>query len=112
MDISKLSDLGKVGGVPGIAIGAVTLLLGAVIELTDKIPEAWRGPLWLAVVLGAICTVVLALMGSIRSARAHDQIARTKGGSSEARNEDASQRGTRQFAETQGEKSPAVNIRR
>ena len=39
MDLSQLSTLGKVAGVPGIALGAVVLLLGAVLAATNVLPE-------------------------------------------------------------------------
>jgi O-antigen ligase len=112
MDLSQLSKLGKVGGVPGIALGGAVLVLGAALGLTDAIPEAWRGPLLLAVVLGAVAFALLALAGWIRASRAGDLVARTEGDRSEARNEDGSRGGARQEATTRGKDSPATNIRR
>jgi hypothetical protein len=112
MDLSELSKLGKVGGVPGIALGGAVLVLGAVLGLTNAIPDAWRGPLLLVVVCGAVGFAVLALAGWIRSSRAGDQVARTEGDRAEARNKDASKGGARQEATTRGKDSPATNIRR
>lgn len=112
MDLSELTKLGKVGGVPGIAFGAAVLILGAVLGLTDAVPESWRGPLLLTVVCGAVGFTVLALIGWMRGSRAGDQLARTEGDRSEARNEDASKGGARQEATTRGKDSPAVNMRR
>lgn len=112
MDLSQLSRLGKVGGVPGIALGAAVLVLGAALGLTDTIPEQWRGPLLLVVVLGAIAFVLLALAGWIHRSRAGAQIATTEGNRSEARNEDASKSVSSQQATTRGNDSSAVNIRR
>jgi len=112
MDLSQLSNLGKVGGVPGIALGGAVLVLGAVLALTNAIPEAWRGPLLLAVVLGAVGFAVLAVAGWIRGSHAGDQIARTEGDRSAALNDDASKAGGRQEATTRGKDSPATNIRR
>lgn len=112
MDLSQLSGLGKVGGVPGIALGAAVLVLGTVLGLTDDIPVAWRGWLLLVVVLGAIAFCGLALAGWIRGTRGGPQIAATEGDRSEARNEDAGKDGARQQATTRGKNSPAVNIRR
>lgn len=109
MDLSQLPKLGKVGGVPGIAIGALVMILGAMLGLTDVIPLGWRGPLFLVAALGTLGVAVLALVGWMR---ARDQIAATEGDRSEARNEDASKEGGRQEATTQGKDSPAVNIRR
>jgi hypothetical protein len=104
--------LGKVGGVPGIALGAAVLVLGAVLGLTDLVPEAWRGPLFLVVVAGVVAFGGLALAGWIRGGRGGDQIAATEGDRSGARNEDASRGGARQEARTRGKDSPATNIRR
>jgi MFS family permease len=112
MDLSQLTGLGKVGGVPGIALGAAALILGAVLGLTDAVPEAWRGPLLILVVLGAVCWAVLALAGWMRPSRADPQLARTEGDQSPARNEDASRTGGRQEATSRGKRSPATNIRR
>jgi hypothetical protein len=100
MDLSQLSKLGKVGGVPGIALGAAVLVLGAVLGLTNAVPEAWRGPLLLVAALGAIAFGVLVLRGG-------SQVAETKGDRSQARNE--STRGARQRATTSGKDAPAVN---
>jgi hypothetical protein len=61
-----------VGGVPGIALGAAVLVLGAVLGLTNAVPEAWRGPLLLVAALGAIGFGVLVLRGG-------SQVADTKG---------------------------------
>lgn len=111
-DLPNLFNLGKVGGVPGIALGGAVLVLSAVLGLTNAIPEAWRGPLLVAVALGAVGFAVLALAGWIRAGRAGDQVARAEGDRSAARNEDASKRGARQEATTRGKDSPATNIRR
>ena len=112
MDVSQLSKLGKVGGVPGIALGSAVLVLGAVLGLTDAIPEAWRGPLLVLVALGAVGFAALALAGWIRGSRAGDQVARTEDDRSQACNEDASKGSGRQEATTSGKDSPATNIRR
>lgn len=100
MDLSQLSRLGKVAGVPGIALGAAVLILGAVLGLTNVTPDAWRGPLLIVVALGAIAFGVLVL-------RAGSQRAKTTGDRSEARNE--STRGSDQTATTHGEDAPAIN---
>ena len=112
MDLLQLSGLGKVGGVPGIALGAAVLLLGAVVGSTDVIPEVWRGPLLVVVALGAVGFAVLALAGWMRVSRPGEQVARTEGDRSAARNEDASKGAGRQEATTRGKDSPVSNIRR
>lgn len=109
MDLSQLPKLGKVGGVPAIALGALVLILSAVLGVTDAIPLGWRGPLILAVAVGALGVAGLALVGWMG---AREQVAATAGDRSEARNEDASKEGGRQEATTRGKDSPAVNIRR
>lgn len=55
MDLSQLEDLGKVGGVPGIAIGAAVLVLGAVLALP--------GPLLAVLASGALGLRALAMVG-------------------------------------------------
>ena len=85
---------------PGIALGAVVSVLGAVLLLTNAVPEAWRGPLLLLVALGVIGLGVLVLYGG-------NQNAETKGDCSGAFNE--SSRGARQQATTRGKNAPAVN---
>src|SRR4051812_17887159 len=79
MNLSQLSALGKVGGVPGIALGATVVVLGSVLGVTDIVPEAWRGPLVSAVALGSIVFCGLALAGWIRGSRGGEQIAKTDG---------------------------------
>lgn len=59
MDLSQLEDLGKVGGVPGIAIGAAVLVLGAVLALPDTLP----GPLLAVLASGALGLRTLAVVG-------------------------------------------------
>jgi hypothetical protein len=108
MDRPELSKLGKVGGVPGIALGAVVSVLGAVLGLTDQVPEAWRGPLFLVMTLGVVALAGLALAGWIRGGA---QIAATEGDDSEARNEDYTNSGARQVATSRGKRAPAVNIK-
>jgi hypothetical protein len=111
MDISSLENLGKVGGIPGIAIGAATLILGTVLALTD-IPSAWRGPLLLITILGAIAFAILALVGWMRASRAAPQRASTEGDRSPAWAEDASRSGGLLESTTKGHDSPAVTIRK
>jgi MFS family permease len=111
MDISPLEKLGKVAGVPGIAIGAFVLVVGGVLAATDALPAGWRGPVIVLVVIGALLLGLLALAGWMRAARAGAQVARTRGDDSAARNEDASRTGGRQEAVTRGNNAPATNIR-
>jgi hypothetical protein len=53
MDLSQLPKLGKVAGVPGIALGTV-MLLGAVLAATNVLPDGWRGPVMVVVVVGVV----------------------------------------------------------
>jgi hypothetical protein len=107
MDISQLPKLGKVAGVPGIALGAVVLLIGAVLAATGALPEGWRGPVAIAVVVGIILLAAI----TIRAYRADAQIASTGGDRSPASNVDKSKTGGRQHASTTGANSPASNLR-
>ena len=108
MDLSQLTGLGKVGGVPGIAIGAAVLVLGAVLALTNTLPEAWRGPLLVITVLGAVGLGVLAMVGSMRG---REQIARAEGEESEARNKDGGKGGGPQRAVATAKGARAINER-
>jgi len=111
MDLSQLSKLGKVGGVPGIALGAVVLVLGGVLAATGVLPDGWRGPMLTLVAIGILALGALVMVGWMRGARAGAQVARTEGNASAARNEDASRTGGAQEATTRGKNSPATNIR-
>lgn len=111
MNLSQLAKLGKVGGIPGIALGAGVSVLLAVLAQTRWVPEAWRGPLLLFIALAALCLGVIALVGWIRGGG--DRIvAKTEGDSSEARIEDAGKNTANLKATTRGKESPAVVIRR
>jgi len=112
MDLSQLSKLGKVGGVPGIALGAVVLVLGGVLAAMDVLPEGWRGAVLTLVTIGILALGALALAGWMRGARAGAMVARTEGDNSAALVEDASRTGGAQEAITRGKNSPATAIRK
>jgi hypothetical protein len=109
MDLRGLPDLGKVAGVPGIALGVAALILGAVLALTEALPEPWRGPLLTVVVIGALLLSLLAVIGWMRG---REQFARAEGTESEARNRDGSQGGGRQEAIARGKSARAINERK
>lgn len=113
MDLSQLPKLGKVAGVPGIALGVAVLLLGAVVEASGVLPDTWRGPVLLIIVLGAVLLGVLGLLTWSRSTSVGAQIARTKGDKSPAINLDKTKAkaGGSQRARTTGASSPASNVR-
>ena len=98
-------------GVPGIALGAVVLLLGAVLAATNVLPEGWRGPVMVVVVVGVVLLGVLAVRGWARGNRADAQIAITQGDRSAASNLDKTKTGGSQFASSRGTNSPASNVR-
>jgi L-lactate permease len=106
MNLSQLPQLGKVAGVPGIALGVVALLSGGVLETTGVLPEAWRGPVSVAIVVGAVLMGVLALIAWSRGTRA-------SGDFSAATNSDKTKgkTGGSQRASTKGANSPATNKR-
>jgi hypothetical protein len=111
MDLSQLPKLGKVAGVPGIALGVVVLVLGAVVAAANMLPEGWRGPVMVIVALGVVLLGVLTIRGWARGNRADAQIADTQGDRSPATNLDKSKTGGSQHASTAGVNSPAKNIR-
>ncbi len=108
MDLSPLEKLGKVAGVPGIALGVAALLLGAVLEGAGALPEAWRGPVLALIVAGA---VGLGVLGIWAWARRGAQIARTTGDRSAAVILDKTKTGGSQTAGTKGADSPAIVVR-
>ena len=112
VDISQLPKLGKIAGVPGIALGVVVLLLGAVVAAVDILPEGWRGPVAVVVIVGAVLLGVLAVLGWARGTRGGAQVARTEGDRSDASNLDETKSNGSQHASTEGEDSPACNKRK
>ena len=111
MDISQLHKLGEVGGVPGIAIGAAVLIIGAVIAAAGVLPDAWRGPVLLASVVGAVLLGGLALVGWIRGARAGSMVAVATGDGADASNIDKTKSGGSQSATATGSGARAHNER-
>ncbi len=79
MDLSQLSRLGKVAGVPGIALGAVVLVLGAVLAATNTVPEGWRGPLLIVIAVGVVLLGTLAVRGWARGKQGDAQVATALG---------------------------------
>lgn len=111
VDVSELSKLGKVAGVPGIAIGAVVLVIGASLALTDTLPPGWHGPVLMASIIGILILGGIALLGWSRGNRAGAQIARTEGNNSPAINIDKTKTAGAQTARTAGANAPATNQR-
>jgi hypothetical protein len=109
MDLSPLKDVGKVAGVPGIAIAAAVLILGAVLGLTEALPEPWRGPMLAIAAVGALA---LAILGVIAWLRGREQVARADGKGATAHNKDASKAGGRQQAVASGQQARAINERK
>jgi hypothetical protein len=110
MEFSQLAKLGKVGGVAGLALGAFLLLARAVITESGAVPEAWRGPIFLAVAVVAAVPAVVAVF-FWGGGRGGAQVALTAGNDSPARNEDGTRSGGGQRAKTEGDRSPAENKR-
>ena len=111
MDISQLTKLGKIAGVPGIALGVVVLLLGAVVAAVGILPEGWRGPVMVVVIVGAVLLGVLGVLGWARGTRGGAQVARTEGDHSTAQNRDKTKTGGSQNASATGAYSTAINER-
>jgi hypothetical protein len=112
MELSGLAKLGKIGGVAGIGLGMVVLVFGDVLKGLGVLPENWRGPILVLIILSVAALAGGALAGWILRQRSAAQIAKTEGNNSEARNENASKDGARQKATTKGNNAPSVNIRR
>ena len=62
MDLSSLASLGKVAGLGGIAIWAVVLLVGPIINKTSGVPAAQRGPLLRFIAMGAFGIAALGIV--------------------------------------------------
>src|SRR5882724_553711 len=54
MDLSSLAELGKVGGVAGIAIGMIVLIVRPMIEGAKDLPRAQRAPTFRLIAVGAL----------------------------------------------------------
>jgi hypothetical protein len=111
MDISQLPKLGKVAGVPGIALGVVVLVLGAVVAASNLLPEGWRGPVMVIVVAGVVLLAVLAIRSWARGTRGDAQVATSEGDRSPASNVDNTKTGGSQHASSKGANSPVSNKR-
>ena len=112
MELSGLAKLGKIGGIAGIGLGVAVLLFGDILKGIGVLPENWRGPVVVLIILSVVALAGGALAGWILRQRGGAQIAKTEGNNAEARNENASKDGARQEATTKGNNSAAVNIRR
>jgi hypothetical protein len=53
LDLSQLESLGKVAGIGGIAIGAVVLLIRAIIDKTSSMPAKQRASMLRLLAIGA-----------------------------------------------------------
>ena len=112
MELSGLTKLGKIGGIAGIALGMVVLIFGDVLKGLGVLPENWRGPVIVLIILSVAVLAGGALAGWLLRQRGGAQIAKAEGNNAEARNENASKDGARQEATTKGNNAPAINIRR
>ena len=112
MELSGVAKLGKIGGVAGIGLGMVVLIFGDVLKGLGVLPENWRGPVVVLIIVSVAALAGGALAGWLLRQRGGAQIAKTEGHKAEARNENASKDGARQEATTKGNNAPSVNIRR
>ncbi|MEA1675326.1 hypothetical protein [Nitrospirillum sp. BR 11163] len=112
MDLSQLQKLGKVAGVPGIALGVIALALYAIAGHVDAVPETWRGPiLAIGIIITTVAGLAIVLAAWVKGAQASTQVARAEGDHSPATNIDRTKSGGSQDAHSTGAKSPASNVR-
>ena len=111
MDLSALAKLGKVGGIPGVALGAVAVVLTAVLNQTGALPEPWRGPIDALCIASVVLLGLVVAIGWARGQRPGAQIANARGDNSPASNTDKTKTGGAQRATATGTNSPATNIR-
>lgn len=108
VDVSALAKLGKVAGVPGIALGVTAMVLGMIAEASGVLPEEWRGPVLIVIVLGAIGLGVLALLGWLCASA---QVGHSEGADAPVNNTDKSKSTGSQVGTTKGDRSPVNNVR-
>ncbi|MDZ5647055.1 hypothetical protein [Nitrospirillum sp. BR 11828] len=111
MGLSQLHKLGKVAGVPGIALGVIALSIYAIAGHIDTVPEAWRGPALIVGIVATVAGLAIVLVAWVKGAQASTQVARTVGDQSPATNIDRTKSGGGQDAHTTGARSPARNVR-
>ncbi len=96
-----LVNLGKIGGVPAVALGVI----GSVLYVPNLVPDDWKGPVIIGVSAATVLIVWLTRPGTVTVS--------TEGDNSEARLEDHRKQGdARQSVKTKGKKSPAILIRK
>jgi hypothetical protein len=83
VDLSELSKLGKVAGVPGIALGVVACIVVTIVAATETLSDPWRGPIVMVLVIGAILLVGLTLV-VWSSGRTSAQVDRHRAGAGRA----------------------------
>lgn len=110
MDLSQLPKLGKVAGVPGIALYVIALVLGAVVDGSGALPEGWRGPIWLVLVVGMVAIGILAVGAGSRARGARAQAARAIGTDNEVGNEAKGKAEVSQSATAIGRGNTVKNI--
>lgn len=84
MDLSQLEPLGKIAGIGGIAIGAVVLLIWAIINKTSTVPAQQRAPTLRLLALGAFGVGVLGIVAWLANGWSGGQRASTRGNDSPA----------------------------
>jgi hypothetical protein len=84
MDLSQLESLGKVAGIGGIAIGAVVLLIHAIIDKTSSVPAKQRAAILRLLATGAFSIGVLGILAWIANGWSGGPHASTRGNDSPA----------------------------
>lgn len=65
MDLSGLAKLGKIGGIVGIGLGVAVLLFGDILKGIGVLPENWRGPVVVLIILSVVALAGGALAGRL-----------------------------------------------
>jgi hypothetical protein len=62
MDLSSLAELGKVGGIAGLAIGMIVLIVRPMIDGAKDLPRAERAPTFRLLAIGAFAVGGLGIL--------------------------------------------------
>jgi len=84
LDLPQLELLGKVAGIGGIAIGAVVVIIRAVLDKTSSVPTKQRASMLRLLAIGAFGVGALGIMAWVANGWSSGQKASTRGNDSPA----------------------------